>query len=173
MTSRVCALIAGVMLLFRVAPAGAADDPQLAFVSRQFEAPLPEKQRWAVIGDTADDLKKLLGHRYAYRSIPYWHRAGVSVWILSTHGKHGLITTGFAMADGRITICDVIEHREIRGRPITTGRYLKQFSGLGLNAKGRLDGRIDGITGATISSTAMKQMAHAALHLDAQRAGDK
>jgi hypothetical protein len=48
-------------------------------------------------------------------------------------------------------------------------RFVRQFKGASLTKDRGLNRRIDGITGATISVNAMKNMARLALYLDAMR----
>lgn len=144
----------------------AGEDPVAGFIGAQFEAPVAASSL-AVTGEVSRLCAKVLGRAYPHGLIQHCGDTEKTVWILSAQGKHGLITAGFIVTAGRIRETSVLADREQRGRPIHTRRFLRQFEGVGLRDNTRLDQRIDGITGATISSKAMEKMALLALRLDA------
>ncbi len=163
MISRVTVLAVVLALAVNVAArAGPVND----FIKAQFKEPV-SVQSVTVTGEVARLCVEVLGRPYPYGTIQYWGNSDRNVWVLAAQGKHGLIIAGFAVEDARIRNAGVLADREQRGRPIRSRRFLQQFQGIGLRRKGKLTGRIDAITGATISSTAMKKMAVLALHLDA------
>ena len=164
--SALAALVAG--LAFPVLSVPAAPDPVDVFVAEQFEQPVTG-QELSVTGDVARVCRTVLGSAYPQGSIRYWRQSGRTVWVLSSRGKHGLITAGFVVDGGVISTGAVLADREQRGRPIRSRRFLRQFEGIGLREDGRLDKRVHGITGATISSNAMRNMALLALRLDRLR----
>jgi len=110
-------------------------------------------------------LTQVLGHAYPQLRIRYWRNNGRTVWILDDIGKEFPITAGFVVADDKVAVARVLIYRETRGDEIHIPAFLKQFVGLHI-ANDKLEGRVDGITGATLSVNAMKNMAHAALLLN-------
>ena len=100
--------------------------------------------------------------------LSYYHSpSNGTLWVLTARGKHGPITGAFVVQGSRIRSSRILEDRERRGRGIRGKRYLRQFEGVGLRAGERLDRRVDGITGATVSSRAVEKMALLALRLEA------
>ena len=142
-----------------------AEAPVNAFVKAQLAAPV-SVQSITVTGDVSRVCADVLGRPYAHASIPCWGSATGNVWVVAARGKHGPITAAFAVEDGRIRASTVLADKEPRGRVIRSQRFLRQFRGVGLRRGKKLDRRIDGITGATVSSTAMTKMALLALRLD-------
>jgi hypothetical protein len=164
MSSRTTVFVIGCLAAALELTAG--EDPVATFIAAQFEAPVAASSL-AVSGEVSRLCAEVLGRPYPHGSIQHCGDAEKTVWILSAQGKHGLITAGFIVTAGRILETSVLADRERRGRPIRTRRFLRQFDGVGLRDNTRLDQRIDGITGATISSNAMEKMALLALRLDA------
>jgi hypothetical protein len=166
--SRVTVLFALACLAFAPparAQAGGDHDPRIAFVAGVFTTP-PEPEVVPLQGETASTTTAILGQRYAHPSIPCWRAGGKSVWILESRVKSRYMTAGFVISEGRIEKSEVLLYREDRGRQIRSPDFLKQFTGMALEREGKLDRFIDGITGATISVTAMKNMARLALYLE-------
>lgn len=88
--------------------------------------------------------------------------------VISNQKKIGLAYVGEAasmkdvfdyiiMFDNNLTIkkAKVLIYREQHGAQIGTVRWLSQFEGMGLKDKPKLGTTVDGISGATISSTSM------------------
>ncbi len=142
--------------------------PSQSFVAAQFTSP-PAPVTLALTGLVAKAVEDILGHPYARKEVCYWRAEEKTVWILEAFGKTHLITAGFVVQDGRISTCEVLVYRESRGKEVRTERFVRQFKGASLTKARGLDRRIDGITGATISVNAMKNMARLALCLDALR----
>lgn len=148
----------------------AGEAPVDGFIAAQFDTPVAPSSL-AVTGAVSRLCAEVLGRSYPRESILHCGDAEKTVWILAAQGKHGLIAAGFVVKDGRIRETSVLEDREQRGRPIRARRFLRQFEGVGLRESTRLDRKIDGITGATVSSDAMEKMARLALRLDALMQG--
>lgn len=75
--------------------------------------------------------------------------------ILDEPGKWGPIKFIICLEPrGEIRSAAVMKYTETRGRPVASGSFLRQFSGKTLNDPIRLGEDIQGITGATISSSA-------------------
>ena len=156
--------LAAVLVSLQVRAAG-SEELLSSFVEAQLDAPV-SVESVVVTGEVSRVCADVLGRPYAHPAIQCWGSATGNVWVVAAPGKHGLITAAFAVEDGRVLGCRVLADKEQRGRGIRTQRYLDQFRGAGLRRGDKLDRRIDGITGATISSTAMIKMALLALRLD-------
>lgn len=113
-------------------------------------------------------VNAVLGHPYKTLRIRYWRGDDATIWVLDEIGKEEDITIGFVVRDGVIARTDVLEFRESRGWEIRFPSFTRQFGGAQLAADGRLDRRIDGITGATLSVGAYERLARLALLLDSQ-----
>jgi hypothetical protein len=162
MTSRII-----ILSLILAAPVlGADKDPVDAFLKENLKAPL-QAHTLSVTGNVATLCTSVLGHSYAKSTIRYWTDSSNTAWIVTNKGKHGPIMAGFLIEKSTISASKVLADREKRGRPIRSKSYQKQFRGVGLKTDKKLSRRIDGITGATISSVAFKNMALLVLRLDA------
>ena len=91
-----------------------------------------------------------------------------SAWILDEIGKELPITIGVAVADGAIDNVRVLEFRESRGWEVRYPFFTDQFSNARLGSGQRLDRKIDGISGATLSVRAVTRIASIALLLHDQ-----
>jgi len=162
MTCRAVA-VAGVVLLAVSCVFGS--DATESFVLARFGKPVPVRVL-PVTGDTSAICSEVLGRPYAGSSVSYHTDGEQTVWILSARGKHGSIVAGCAVAGGTLQAVQVLADREVRGRGIRTERYLRQYQDCRLTKSGRLSRSVDGITGATMSSGAVKKIAVLALRLD-------
>ena len=113
-------------------------------------------------------VDEVLGHPYKTLRIRYWRAEDATIWVLDEIGKEEDITIGFVVRDGAIVDTEVLEFRETRGWEIRYPSFTRQFGGARLTDGGRLDRRIDGITGATLSVGAYERLARLALLFDAQ-----
>lgn len=152
-----------------VAPAAAADadavSPAEAFVAAQFSPP-PPAATLAITGQVAAVAREILGHPYAGTEATYWRQAQTTAWVLQARGRSGAIVGGFVVTDKRLSKTQVLVSRERRGKRIGEPSFARQFDGASLTAQRLLDRRVDGITGATVSSDAVRNMARLALYLD-------
>lgn len=135
-------------LLFRAFPSG-GQDPQVLNL-----APALQQQ-----------LEAVLGHPYDGKRIRYWRKEGTTAWVLDEIGKEEPITIGVVVSEGRISLLQVMTYREDHGAEVMRPGFVAQFDGMGLTAQGRLDRRIDGITGATMSVRSVAKVAKMALML--------
>lgn len=144
-----------------------------AFVAAQLGV-APEPAAIEIRGALATNVAAILGHAYPRARVAYWRVGDKTVWILDGRGRSGWFTAGFVVAAGRIALCSVLDYRESRGREVRSRRFLRQFEGLALRrGTHELDGRVDGITGATISVNAMRNLARLALLLEGERAPEE
>ncbi len=157
--------MAGALAIAVLIVAAAAGDPAADFAASEFGTP-PPASTIELRGPVAGVAERILGHKYPQPGARHWRADGRTLWVLEARGKMGPIVSGFVIRDGRIARGTVLSSREERGRDIRTRRFLAQFEGAALRPDLSLDRRVDGLTGATISSSAMRNMARLALHLD-------
>lgn len=112
-----------------------------------------------------DSISNILGHPYPKLRLRYWRHGNQTVWFLDEIGKERPITFGVSVIDNRIDKIEVIEFRESRGYEIHMETFSRQFDNLSLTENDNLSGHIDGITGATMSVSAMKKIARVGLTL--------
>lgn len=104
--------------------------------------------------------KKIFPLRYRYN-----RDGNRTVWIVNVVGRTMPITAGITIDDGRIIDLTVLTYRESRGSEIRFPAYSNQFNDVKLNEKLRLSKPINGISGATMSTNAMKKASRLALYL--------
>ena len=105
-----------------------------------------------------------MGHPYGGLIIKYWEKEGRTAWILEEIGKTEPITFGIVIKNNKIEKIKVLAFRESRGWEVRYPAFTKQFNGVGLDGD-KLDKRIDGISGATLSFWAMTGVSRVALFL--------
>ncbi len=114
-------------------------------------------------------IKSILDHQYAKLRIRYKfifnQNSPITIWFLNETGKERPISFGISVMNNRVQIIRVLEFRESRGHEINIPAFAEQFEQAGLDEHGKLDLNIDGITGATMSVSAMKKMAQLAIYL--------
>jgi hypothetical protein len=112
----------------------------------------------------------VLGHRFPPLRLRYWQIGSKSAWILEEIGKEMPITLGVVVGGDHIDHLVVLEYRESRGGEITYPFFTQQFQERKLAEAGepKLEGHIDGITGATLSVRAATRVATLALLLHRQ-----
>lgn len=142
-----------------------------AFVAASFEGDPPDPQVLWLTGELRDQAKSILGHPPDALRVRYWARDGRSVWILEEIGKEKPITTGFVVEDGAIRNVKVLIYRETRGWEVRYPFFTDQFNDATLSSDLELDTRIDGISGATLSVSALKRLARLALLLHKHSVG--
>ena len=136
-------------------------DPQ-TYVAGVFDHHVPAQDTLWPSGDLRAQLKEILGHAPSLR-FKYWGANGKTVWILDEIGKDRPITAGVTIANGKIEDVQVLVFRESRGWEVKHKFFTRQFTNLWLEPNQQLSGKIDNITGATLSVKAMTRMAKAAL----------
>jgi hypothetical protein len=163
------------LLLFLIAAvlcktllAEAVYQPPDDFLSETFSGKVPEPGVIWLSGGRKEFVKQLLGHRYSSLRVRYWRQDQRSAWVLEEIGKDLPITIGLVINDGLLEQIKVLVFRESRGWEIRHPFFTDQFKSAGLDEDNRLDRDIDGISGATLSVRAMRNMATLALFLDAE-----
>ncbi len=141
----------------------------------------PEQFLTEVFGDAKPDPKilwitkdlravttKIMTHNKGPRRIRYWTKGSQSAWILEEIGKVKPITTGIVINDGRIERVSVLIYRESRGWEVRHSFFTDQFLEARLVENYQLSTSIDGISGATLSVSALTRLAQLALYLHEQ-----
>ena len=108
---------------------------------------------------------EILGHPPGMMRMRYWYDGPRSAWIVDEIGKEKPITLGIVIQNGEIQRMSVLQFRESRGWEIRYPFFTAQFDGVRLDKNDKLNERIDGITGATLSVRAATRSANLALVL--------
>lgn len=155
-----------ICVTFATATLAGDETPTESFVAAQF-ANAPAPSALIITGQVAAVAQEILGHPLPRKTVQYWQAEGKTVWVLETRGRSSTITAGFVVRDGQLIRTEVLVYRERRGGEIKARSFTRQFGGVSLTEKRRLDRRVDGITGATISVNAMQNLARFSLYLTA------
>lgn len=151
------------------APLHAADDVYQApdtFIHESFAPAKPEKKTLKITPALLQKVQKIMGDHYTLTTQEYWTDGQKTAWILEDIGKYKPITTGYIISDdGQIERVKVLVYRESHGWEVKHKFFTRQFEGAGLKREKKLDKRIDGIAGATLSVHALKTMGALALTL--------
>lgn len=147
-------------------PEGGSYKASLDFI-RTYLGDEAEKQTrtlW-LTGDLKQRAADILGHSFNGLRVRYWGENRRTVWMLDEIGKELPITVGVVVDNNKLLDIQVLEYRETRGGEVRYPFFTNQFRGLTLNPENqdKLNNRIDGITGATLSVAAVKKVAILAL----------
>jgi hypothetical protein len=134
-----------------------------AFLTQTFSK-VPSPQALWITPERKPKVRELLGHDLAALRVRYWREGERTAWILEEIGKERPITTGIVVNDGRIERIKVLIYRESRGFEVRYPFFTDQFKGAQLEGD-RLNRSIDGISGATLSVSALKRLSALALYL--------
>lgn len=138
----------------------------LQFLQESFSGQeVPATQILWLAGDVKNGVKNILGHNYIKLRIKYWRDKSRTVWVLEEIGKEKPITAGFVVNDNKLESVEVLAFRESRGWEIKHPFFTRQFKGAALKNKSGLNKNIDGITGATLSVSAITRLSQMALYL--------
>jgi hypothetical protein len=141
---------------------------QSQFLGGVFGNATPEQGVLWVSTELRESVESLLGRRFSMLRIRYWFEGDKTAWILDEIGKEEPITIGVSVEDDRISSVRVLEFRESRGWEVRYPFFTDQFRGARLVEHDKIDRRIDGITGATLSVAAVNRVVRLALMLDEQ-----
>jgi len=127
---------------------------------------MPEKSSviW-ITKDIRPDIIKILRRSNFPLRYRYYRRGNHTVWILDEIGKVMPITTGVTIEDGKIIDLTVLTYRESHGSEIRFPAYSNQYNSVTLTNGLHLSKPINGISGATLSTNAMKRVSRLALYL--------
>lgn len=161
------------IILASAAPLYAADDvyqnPE-DFISESFTGTSPQKKNLNIDTALSEKVQKIMGDHYRLNTVNYWTDGQKTAWILEDIGKYEPITTGYVVnKDGTLDRVKVLIYRESHGWEVKHKFFTRQFEGAGLKREKKLDQRIDGIAGATLSVNALKRMGALAIMLHQNR----
>ncbi len=136
------------------------------FSAQVFEEPGKVLQTLWLNRAMRDQAESILGHSFRGMRQRYWGQGAKTAWIFEEIGKELPITIGVVIENNRIVKVSILEYRESRGGEVRYPFFTRQFENIGLiktPGKYSLDGTIDGVTGATLSVRAVKNVATLAL----------
>jgi FMN-binding domain len=137
-----------------------------AFLQEAFSQNVPEPQILTLTPEMQQEIGRLLRRTYRARQLRYWREGDRTVWILEEIGRYRPITVGLIVSQGALDTIRVLIYRESHGWEVRHDFFTNQFKGLTLDEQNNLSGRIDGISGATLSVNALRNLARFALYLD-------
>jgi hypothetical protein len=135
------------------------------FISEAFEGAPPVAKVFWIGKETSPQITKIMGHHYPILKIKYWLKNKRSVWVLEEIGKVKPITTGIVIDDGKIAFLKVLIYRESHGWQVKRAFFTDQFKEVALIDGEKLSHAIDGISGATMSVDALRNLTKLALFL--------
>lgn len=135
------------------------------FLTEAFSADTPKKKSLFFKGEVKEISRKIMGHKYSKVRFKYWQADTRTAWILERIGKVRPITAGFIIDNCRIASVHVLVYRESHGWEIKYPFFRDQFEGMTLKEDFKLNKKVDGITGATLSVNSMGKMAALSLAL--------
>jgi hypothetical protein len=116
--------------------------------------------------NTKTQIEQLIDHPFPGVRIRYCAKEGRTAWILDEIGKTEPITSGIIVNQGRVEQVRVLVFRESRGSEVHRAAFTRQYEDAALDNGNSLDRYIDGITGATMSVSALNRQVKLALLLD-------
>ena len=134
-----------------------------SFIEIAFKNNKPEKKSLLFKDKVKIITQKIMGLHYKKIRFKYWVHNSRSAWILNRIGKVKPITAGFIIDNCEIVSVHVLVYRESHGWEIKYPLFRDQFKGMRLFKEYKLNKKVDGITGATLSVNSMKKMAELAL----------
>lgn len=162
------AVLLAVLLLTPFVPPAFAQtfqEPE-GFLQETFSQSVPEPQILDLTPQMQQEIARILRHSYRARQLRYWREGERTAWILEEIGRYRPITVGLVVSQGALETVRVLIFRESHGWEVRHDFFTNQFKGLTLDAQNNLSGRIDGISGATLSVNALRSLARFALYLD-------
>lgn len=117
-------------------------------------------------GELKSEIESLLERPYSGARVRYCAADGKTAWILDEIGKTEPITSGIVVDHGQVEQVRVLVFRESRGGEVHREAFTRQYEQASLEDDRRLDRNIDGITGATMSVSAVNRQVKLALLLD-------
>ena len=142
---------------------GVYQEPDV-FLEEVFQGKVPEVRKLWIQGELRPEIRNILGHDLGALRVSYWQRDKRTAWILEEIGKTLPITVGIVVNDNNIEQVKILIFRETRGWEVRYPFFTDQFNGRTLADDGELDEEIDGISGATLSVSAVKRLAALALY---------
>ena len=138
------------------------------FINESFASNPPKSKVLWITKSLKPEIYKIMGHDLNALRIRYWKKDGKTVWVLNEIGKEHPITVGLIAKNNKLEKLKVLIFRESRGGEVQHSFFTKQFKKIGITSDNKLDKNIDGISGATLSVTALKKLARLALYFHQQ-----
>jgi FMN-binding protein len=142
-------------------------EPEL-FLEQVFAGNPPKPDKVWITKKIKADIKNILGHDLGVIRVRYWNDGSRTAWILEEIGRDKPITVGLVVKNKKIEQINVLIFRESRGWEVRYPFFTDQYKQAGLVSENKLDRKIDGISGATLSVNAVTKLARLALFLDEQ-----
>jgi len=155
-------LFAFVAVTGAVQATGTYQEPA-AFLDEMFGGATPEPSLLWLQPEVRARAESILGHPPGMLRVRYWNVADRRAWILEEIGREQPITVGIVTAAGRIEQLRVLIFRESRGWEVRHAFFTDQFRGAALDAGGQLSQPVDGVSGATLSVSALTRLGRLAL----------
>ena len=137
--------------------------PQDQFLSGAFDGNVPAPKTLWLSTEQRNAAAGILGHPYASLRVRYWQNGERIAFILNEIGKEKPITIGLVVENNALRSVKILEFRESRGWEVKSPAFTDQFTDGKLAEDHKLDRRIDGITGATLSVRAVTKVSRLAL----------
>ena len=142
------------------------------FLIEAFDGDVPLMQSLAVDAEIRAEAERILRHGYGVERVNYWSEGSRTIWILEEIGRYRPITVGLIVSNSEIEMIRVLIFRESHGWEVRHAFFTDQFEGLSLDAGNELTANIDGISGATLSVNALRNLARLALYFDRRVQGE-
>ena len=136
------------------------------FLKTAFEEDVPRRKGLRFKDEVKEVAQRIMGSNYKKIRMKYWRQDQKTAWILERIGKVKLITAGFIIESCRISSIHVLIYRETHGWEVKYPSFRDQFIGINMLEGFKLDKRIDGISGATLSVNSMQKMTRLALAMN-------
>ena len=133
------------------------------FLSEAFNHDVPKIKMLWLLGDIKKGVEDILGEKPSQLRVRYWQKNKQTAWILEEIGKEKLITVGLLVENDQLRQIKVLAFRESRGWEVKESFFLEQFFQIKLTPELKINRSIDGISGATLSVSALTKMARLAL----------
>ncbi len=142
------------------------------FLSEAFNDNIPLANSFVTNEEIRAEAARILRHGYGVEKINFWSEGARTVWILEEIGRYRPITVGLIVSNGEIEALRVLIFRESHGWEVRHAFFTDQFKGLRLDPENELTASVDGISGATLSVSALRNLARLALYFDVQAQGE-
>jgi hypothetical protein len=136
------------------------------FLKTAFEEDVPRRKGLRFKNEVKEIAQRIMGSNYKKIRMKYWRQDQKTAWVLERIGKVKLITAGFIIESCRISSIHVLVYRETHGWEVKYPSFRDQFVGINMVEGFKLNKRIDGIAGATLSVNSMEKMARLALAMN-------
>lgn len=115
--------------------------------------------------DLAEEFLRSSARPGTEAPIRYWQEGRRRVWLIRGRGRSRPLEAAFCIERGAIIDARVLVYQESRGHQAAAPGYLRHFRNVRL-VENALSRRVDVVSGATITSRVLAEMARLALLLD-------